>query len=759
MNVLFATGSPAAYMLPPVLSDCQVNCGPDWRDLRTPDGRVRSLATPVGRYDLAAIAAKLPSDQQPDVVVCLVDASWRNMPANLAAFGCPKILLVADTHHMNSPLVGTMRYLANEPFDRSIFLYDRHHAAFFHAAGFRNLFWLPGLTFPHGDAAIRAARTRGARAPRIAFVGQAGKHHLRRARLLEALKARNLPVVTKGITQAEALGFYGSSLLGFNASLNGDLNLRILEIMSVGGALLTDRLVPESGFDRFFADQRDCLLYSSPEELAERAAHALAHPEQTRTIGAAGARWFDENYGEMRRRELFRAIAFDGVAAPEFEFTPQDTTRVFFGGDTDRLLETMVVYEGIQEIHRNEETVRVQIADEQPGDLKAIFSTLPRVECTTAADNVDADLAVFNRSLMTTGVTFSAPLLWCWNAQPGDFALLAGGLTPAGYTLASEGVALFCQQPAKEAAASPVAPAANKISAAESAAAPAAPRAWAAGLRAMLLDATTPGFADFELRKFIMDNRVDAHVIFDTLDDIVREAGLRGISNRLLNDARELVRQYPSHKPAAVTSTVVVTSAPKNGDAFQASIKKTEELLQAGAVREAIAELERAKQQAPNAECVAKADQVLAMLTAPQTEESPDEAKVETVTSENVFSEEERANIFEIIAAYNEDPSNAETLGQLRALQNGLADFLKRTEPARIQALFNSDFGQIYQEIVALQLGEDPLTPASTMDISRAVKEGFSSAKGATAFDPRPLLSHLLFTSNARRTQESYVYQ
>ena len=195
MNVLFATGSPAAYMLPPVLSGSQVICGPDWKDVIGPDGRVRSLATPVGSYDLAAIAAKLPPEQQPDVVVCLVDASWRNLPSNLAAFACPKVLLIADTHHLQSPLLGTMRYMAAEPFDRCILLYDRHHAAFFHAAGFRNLFWLPGLTFPHGDAAVQAARVRGNRAPRIAFVGQAGKYHPRRTRLLEELKARGVNFV------------------------------------------------------------------------------------------------------------------------------------------------------------------------------------------------------------------------------------------------------------------------------------------------------------------------------------------------------------------------------------------------------------------------------------------------------------------------------------------------------------------------------------------------------------------------------------
>lgn len=984
MNVLFATGSPASYMLPPVLGDCQVNCGPDWTDQAAPDGRVRSLATPLGRYDLAAIAAKLPAAQNPDVVVCLVDASWRNLPSNLAAFSCPKVLLIADTHHMQSPLVGLLRYMAAESFDRHIFLYDRHHAAFFHAAGFNTLFWLPGLTFPHGDAAVRAARARENRTPQIAFVGQAGKHHPRRARLLAALQQRKLPVVAKGLRQTEALGFYGSSLLGFNASLNGDWNLRVLEIMAAGGALLTDALAPEAGMEKFFADGRDCLLYRSPEELAERAAQALARPQETRAIGAAAARWFDENYGEMRRRELFRAVAFDGEAAPEFEFSAAEKTRVFLGGDTDRLLESLEVYEGIQEIHRTEEAVRVQIAATEPADLKALFSTLPRVVCPEQAEAEPADLTVFNRECLEQGIAFNSPMVWCWNAQPADFDLLARGLAPAGYVLASQQVALLCQstEPAtprplpsepNTMVAGPLAltlgisvgagggaglphllqtlaPQASRLAdrielivldattgdavgqavaqfnrqiplthvrvgasraavitalASERAQgvftwlldesdrleasalasvlaaitqhpavdffyAPAAgeerqrtdltPRRRAAltfedllapvlaeevrgvtggsifrtkvwrllpgesaegvlaqacpfglglahtmvgrsagrlaepvriavratertpqeilqrlpqllalfalkgvatkplaaarevlarscreALREMVLDPSTPGAAEFEVEAFLAEHHVGAHMILDYLDEIVLEAGLRSIDNRLVAQARKLVQLYPSQKIAVPTP--VVTNTLKSVAAFQAAVKQADEFIRAGALREATAELERAKLCAPDAACAAKAEQVLeairaAAMPAPTQEES-----------ETVFSEEERANIMGIIAAYQQTPTNPELLGQLRSLQSGLADFLRRAETERIPALFEGDFGQIFREIVALHLGDDPAGPASG-ELVDAVRAGYATAG---RFDVGPLLHHL--TTTTSRSPQSYVYQ
>src|SRR5690606_33358011 len=119
--------------------DEQVNCGPDWTDERDGRGRWASLKTPLGEYDLATVAAKLGAAQKPDIVVCLVDSSWRNLPHGLAAFKCPRVLLIADTHHMRRPLVGMLRYATSEPFTRTVLIYDRHHAEIFHSAGLRNL--------------------------------------------------------------------------------------------------------------------------------------------------------------------------------------------------------------------------------------------------------------------------------------------------------------------------------------------------------------------------------------------------------------------------------------------------------------------------------------------------------------------------------------------------------------------------------------------------------------------------------------------
>lgn len=455
MRILFLTGSRASYMAPPQLADEQIVAGPDWPDARTSDGKWTSLRTPVGEYDVATVLARLPVDQTPDAIVSLVDASWRNLPRNLACFPGPKALLVADTHHLTSPLIGMFKYAAGEPFDRIVFLYDRHHLAFFQSAGFRNLYWFPGLTLSHDDIAVFAARGKK-RSDHIAFVGQVGNNHLHRARLLAALKARGIPVDQRRLPQREALGFYGSSLLGFNASLNGDLNLRVFEILASGATLLTDRLAPESGLLNLFESGRHLLTYGSADELAERAAHALANPVETAAIGAAGAAWFDQYFNANRRRTAFQELLLNGTAVPEFASAGSTGTRIYFGGDTDRLLQTMMVYEGIQELHRTEENVRVVITPSSSDELAEICATLPRVEVIRGDTSEPAGIAIFNRDDEIVPRAVQAPRVWCCDALPEERSILNDYFAAAGFTPVSEDVAVLCRiEPAAPVVAAP----------------------------------------------------------------------------------------------------------------------------------------------------------------------------------------------------------------------------------------------------------------------------------------------------------------
>jgi hypothetical protein len=427
-------------MAPPQLADEQIVAGPDWPDAQSPDGKWLSLRTPVGDYDIATVLARIPAEQQPDAIVSLVDASWRNQPRNLAAFDGPKALLIADTHHLSSPLIGMVNYAATEPYTRIVFLYDRHHLAFFESAGFRNLYWFPGLTLPYDDAAVLAARARK-KAKRIAVAAPRGEFQPRYSHLVSALEKRDLPIAQS--SQKEALGHFGSSLLGFNASLNGDLNLRVFEILASGSALLTDRLAPESGLLHLFDHGRELLTYGSAEELAERAAHALAHPKETTEIGAAGAAWFDKHLSASRRRAAFHDLLFNGTALPEFAGPVLPESKVYFAGDTGQLRQAMMVYEGVQELHRTEERVRVVLTPGVHEDIAEIWATLPRVSVTRGDLYTPAELVVFTRDDEVVPGAVQAARVWCCDALPEERTVLNDYFTPVGFTRLSDQAAVF----------------------------------------------------------------------------------------------------------------------------------------------------------------------------------------------------------------------------------------------------------------------------------------------------------------------------
>lgn len=439
MRVLFSTCSATHYMAPPRLSDEQVNCGPFLPD-REIGGRVLSLATAKGEYDLGAVAARLPDEQKPDVVVCLVDASWFNVPRNLAAFSCPKVLLIADTHHMHQPITTMFAYARSQPFDRHVFLYSRHHLEFFRHAGFKNLFWLPALTFPHDDTTVRRARAE-TREPCIALIGQAGNLHARRLELAGALAARDLPLHFREASQREALGLYGRSLIGFNASANADLNLRVFEVMASGALLLTDRLSAESGAGQLWTEGRELVTYRDAAELTERAAHYLAHPDEARAIGAAGARWFDEHFTEAHRRAAFRDLAFDGREAPAFAL-PRPTAP-FFRGPAERFAAATIAYEQVQLWHSRQESVRVLTDAGVPGDFARLCATLPRVTVEPATPGAEGDLFVTSVAVATKLANLPAPRLWCWDATTAQVPALTARFAASGLAQPRKGIALF----------------------------------------------------------------------------------------------------------------------------------------------------------------------------------------------------------------------------------------------------------------------------------------------------------------------------
>ena len=223
-------------MPPLVISEQQIIVGPNYPQ-RVEGGMVRSVNVARGRYDLAAVVSSLPVEQYPELTVVLADAFQNCVPERLAEVPGRKLLIVADTHHGNEPLQKLLAYARQEPFDQIVVTHDPHHVHWFAEADIVPTTYIANINcsyFPQQLVEHRKAA--------IVFVGQVGQWHPRRRHLLQEIQKAGLPLIVTEAPARIAASMYNSTQISFNCSLNGDLNMRIFEIMAAGGFLVTDRL-------------------------------------------------------------------------------------------------------------------------------------------------------------------------------------------------------------------------------------------------------------------------------------------------------------------------------------------------------------------------------------------------------------------------------------------------------------------------------------------------------------------------------------
>lgn len=370
-RVLVSWYTTPQYIPPFDLSDRQVTVGPKVE----PDQPRMMFAgwTPAGEYDLPAALQSQGLPTAYDAVVVWSDASGSNRPLNLAAFDCPKVLCVGDTHHLNRPLTDMIAYARRAGFDFIVSSHNRPHLRWFGEAGFAKLAWIPGLKARHLPRPIKDGR-----ASQVCFIGQSD-FHPRRQRLLKALRQNSVPLLARQATREASADFYARSVASLNASLNGDLNLRVFEVLSAGGCLLTDRLSPQSGLDTILSEDKDFCAYGSPEELLDKARFLLREPAAALALARAGNRTYTRTLLAARQAEVLLHWVFDDelnavytVKKPE----PADPAIP--------LAKRLAIYEALQELHRRLERPQVLISAELPAALRDDAADLSRLEITVA---------------------------------------------------------------------------------------------------------------------------------------------------------------------------------------------------------------------------------------------------------------------------------------------------------------------------------------------------------------------------------------
>lgn len=372
--MLVFLGGPREFYRDPVYSPNEIYCGPRCETV-VDNGVVRSIKIPPGAFDIASLVRQLPAAQKPEIVVVQIDRTAQTLARNLDQLDCIKVLQITDSHHMTGPISFILDYLQSERYDFIISEPCRHHLHYFTEAGFPGVHWLPLINLnvhpqpPDQDLRYGAV-----------FVGSLGAHHPVRQQILAHVQASGIPVGITQLPQAKAAEVFAQAAVTLNVSLNGDLNLRVLEALGAGGFLMTDRVSPQCGLLDLFDDGKELVTYTDEADLVDKLRHYLANPAAGREIRRRGlARFRAEQAPEVKVRQFFDLV-LNGREDPAFALTREPRCRRPRGVPAAGLLARLRAYELVQEEHRKARRPLLLATTGVSDLLLTDLADLPRLE-------------------------------------------------------------------------------------------------------------------------------------------------------------------------------------------------------------------------------------------------------------------------------------------------------------------------------------------------------------------------------------------
>ena len=147
--------------------------------------------------------------------------------------------------------------------------------------------------------------------------------------------------------------------MSFNTSLNGDLNMRVFEVLGAGGFLITDRLSPQSGVYELFEDGKHLVSYDSPKQLFDKLDYYLDRPEEAIAIARRGYERYMQLHRSGNKIEALLNFVFDGTPLPTYGLSDDPRAARTWPVGRNHLLERLPAYEFLQELHRWREAVDV----------------------------------------------------------------------------------------------------------------------------------------------------------------------------------------------------------------------------------------------------------------------------------------------------------------------------------------------------------------------------------------------------------------
>jgi hypothetical protein len=99
---------------------------------------------------------------------------------------------------------------------------------------------------------------------------------------------------------------YSRAKIGFNYSIQNDINMRIFEVMSCGAMLMTNAIT-DPMLHQLYEEDKDLVLYRDFDDLCQKVEYYLAHPQKCQEIAKRGqAKTLEKHTYQHRTDEMLK---------------------------------------------------------------------------------------------------------------------------------------------------------------------------------------------------------------------------------------------------------------------------------------------------------------------------------------------------------------------------------------------------------------------------------------------------------------------
>lgn len=227
------------------------------------------------------------------------------LPFGMERIACRTVAYMIDVHQD----LGSRLRIAQ--FFDDVYVAQQGYVEAFRSAGHPRASWLPLACDPEIHCARPQERTL-----ELGFVGNMGLRNSKRHQILASVlpKFRTNDYL-RYHSPREMATVYGRSKIVLNASINGDVNMRVFEAMAAGALLVTDRI--GNGLADLFEEGIHFVAYEGPDDARRKIDHYLEHGEEREKIACAGQELVLERHTYSRRLDtILEGCSHPTLGAP-----------------------------------------------------------------------------------------------------------------------------------------------------------------------------------------------------------------------------------------------------------------------------------------------------------------------------------------------------------------------------------------------------------------------------------------------------------